>query len=266
MLRRVHDRPLQVQAAGGTDVGLQREHNEDSYAVNQELGLFLVADGIGGAASGEVASRLAVDAVQACFRNDGDLEITQPSELEEPVGPEELQLLICLWKANQQIFDAGLREPKHRGMATTFVGIHVVDRTLHIAHVGDSRAYRFRAGQLSQLTEDHSLLNEFVRRGEPLPEPIDPVLAKSVVTRALGMERTVEVETRLEHAEPGDLVLLCSDGLTGPVSEEEIAEVLASTTDLQKAVDTLIDLANEHGGPDNVTCVIVRWAEAGAAR
>jgi serine/threonine protein phosphatase PrpC len=147
-------------------------------------------------------------------------------------------------------------------MATTFVGIHVIDSAVHIAHVGDSRAYRFRDGRLSQLTEDHSLLNEFVRRGEPLPEPIDPVLAKSVVTRALGMERTVEVETRLERAQAVDLVLLCSDGLSGPVSEEEIAEVLADASDLEAAVDALIDLANEHGGPDNVTCVLVRWTDA----
>jgi serine/threonine protein phosphatase PrpC len=251
-------RPLRIEAAGGTHVGLQREHNEDSFAVDLNLGLFLVADGIGGAASGEVASKMAVDIVQACCREESDLEITQPSEL-DPGGPAELRLLFCLWKANQQIFDAGLRDARHRGMATTFVGVHAAEGALFIAHVGDSRAYRYRGGRLEHLTEDHSLLNELMRRGETLPEPIDPVLAKSVVTRALGMERHVDVETRVERPEPGDLVLLCSDGLTGPVSEEEIAEVLSSAEDLEAAVTALIDRANEHGGPDNVTCVIVRF-------
>ena len=253
-------RPLRIEAAGSTHVGLLREHNEDSFIVDVELGVFLVADGIGGAASGKVASRMAVDIVHAGFRDEHDVEITQPSEI-EPVGPAEQRLLLCLWKANQQIFDTGLRDLRHRGMATTFVGVHTdaATGTAHIAHVGDSRVYRYRGGKLDRITEDHSLLNEFLRRGEPLPEPIDPVLAKSVVTRALGMERNVDVEAQAVRPEVGDVLLLCSDGLSGPVSEEEIVAVLDATPDLDAAVEALIERANENGGPDNITCVLVRW-------
>jgi PPM family protein phosphatase len=253
-------RPLRIEAAGGTHVGLLREHNEDNFVVDLDLHLFLVADGIGGAAAGEVASRMAVDLVQACCRDARDVDISQPSEI-EPASPAELKLLFCLWKANQQIFDAGMRDARHRGMATTFAGVHADPAAglAYIAHVGDSRVYRYRRGQLDRLTEDHSLLNEFTRRGEALPEPIDPVLAKSVVTRALGMDRSVEVETHVERPEPGDLLIVCSDGLSGPVPEEEITATLDGAANLQDAVRGLIDRANEHGGPDNVTCVLVRW-------
>jgi protein phosphatase len=148
-------------------------------------------------------------------------------------------------------------------MATTFAGLHVVDDLAYIAHVGDSRIYRCRRGRIELLTEDHSLYNEFVRRGEPLPEGIDPIIARSVVTRALGMERTVEVEMRIERLDPGDLILLCSDGLTGPVADDEIADVLIAAPDLQAAVHLLIDVANQRGGPDNVTCVVARFLAAG---
>jgi serine/threonine protein phosphatase PrpC len=256
-------RPLRMETAGATDVGRQREHNEDSFAVEPDLGLFMVADGIGGAASGEVASRMAVEIVRECCADERDIEITQPSEIEEPASPIELRLLTCLWQANKQIFDTGMRDLRHRGMATTFVGLHIADGLAYIAHVGDSRVYRFRKGRLEQLTEDHSLYNEFARRGEPLPEGIDPLIARSVVTRALGMERSVEVELRLEHPEPGDMFLLCSDGLTGPVPDDEIADVLVAVPDVEGAVQHLIDLANQRGGPDNVTCVLVRFLREG---
>ena len=250
-------RPFRIEASGDTDVGRQRDHNEDSFAVEPDLGLFMVADGIGGAASGEVASRMAIEVIRACCADGHDVEITQPSEM-EPATPMELRLLTCLWQANKQIFDTGMRDLRHRGMATTFAGVHIVDDLAYIAHVGDSRVYRYRSGRIEQLTEDHSLHNEFARRGESLPEGIDPIIARSVVTRALGMERSVEVELRLEHPEPGDVFVICSDGLTGPVADDEIADVLAATPTLEKAVELLIDLANQRGGPDNVTCVVVR--------
>ncbi|AKT40353.1 PP2C family protein-serine/threonine phosphatase [Chondromyces crocatus] len=252
-------RPLRIEAAGATDVGRQREHNEDSFVVDLELGLFIVADGIGGAASGEVASRMAVEVVRSCCAEERDLEITQPSDLDDTQSPVELRLLSCLWQANKQIFDTGMRDPRHRGMATTFAGMHVADGVAYIAHVGDSRVYRFRGGQITRLTEDHSLHNEFARRGEVLPEGIDPFIARSVVTRALGMERHVEVETRTERPEAGDVFLVCSDGLTGPVPDEDLVDVLAAAPDMASAIDLLIDLANQRGGPDNVTCVAVRF-------
>jgi serine/threonine protein phosphatase PrpC len=256
-------RLLRIEAAGATDVGRQRDHNEDSFSVDLDLGLFMVADGIGGAASGEVASRMAVDIVRACCADQRDVEITQPSDVGDPGSPVELRLLSCLWQANKLIFDTGMRDLRHRGMATTFAGVHVVDDLAYIAHVGDSRVYRCRRGRLEPMTEDHSLYNEFVRRGEPLPEGIDPIIARSVVTRALGMERTVEVEMRIEQIEPGDLLLACSDGLTGPVADDEIADVLIAAPDLQAAMRLLINLANQRGGPDNVTCVAARFLDGG---
>ncbi|HSN99224.1 MAG TPA: protein phosphatase 2C domain-containing protein [Candidatus Nanopelagicales bacterium] len=256
-------RPLRIEAAGATDVGRQREHNEDSFAVEPDLGLYIVADGIGGAASGEVASRMAVDVVRACCADERDVEITHPSELDEPQSPVELRLLSCLWQANKQIFDTGLRDIRHRGMATTFAGVHVADDVAYIAHAGDSRVYRFRKGKLTSLTEDHSLYNEFARRGEPLPEGIDPIIARSVVTRALGMERNVDVELRTERPEPGDMLLVCSDGLTGPVPDEDIADILAAAPNPASAVRLLVDLANQRGGPDNITCVVVRFHSGG---
>ncbi len=242
-------------------MGLQREHNEDSFVVDTDLGLFLVADGIGGAASGEVASRMAVEIVHGCIRDETDVEITQPSDV-EITAPVEHRLAACIWKANQQIFDAGLRDLRHRGMATTLAAVHADPAAgiAHVMHVGDSRVYRLREGKLEALTEDHSLLNELTRRGEPLPEPIDPVLAKSIVTRALGMERHVDVEARAVPVLPGDALLICSDGLSGPVPEDEIAALLGAAADPDAAVRALIDRANEHGGPDNVTCVVVRWS------
>jgi serine/threonine protein phosphatase PrpC len=252
-------RPLRIEAFGATDVGRQREHNEDAFAVEPELGLYIVADGIGGAASGEVASQMAIDVVRACCADEPDVEITRPSDLDEPQSPIELRLLTCLWQANRQIFDTGLRDLRHRGMATTFAGVHVSGDVAYIAHVGDSRVYRFRGGRLEQLTEDHSLYNEFARRGEALPEGIDPIIARSVVTRALGMDRHVDVELRMERPEAGDMLLACSDGLTGPVPDEDITDVLAAAPDPESAVRLLIALANQRGGPDNVTCVLVRF-------
>ncbi|EYF07613.1 PP2C family protein-serine/threonine phosphatase [Chondromyces apiculatus] len=252
-------RLLRIEAAGATDVGRQREHNEDSFASDADLGLFIVADGIGGAASGEVASKMAVDVVHGCCADEQDVEITRPSDLKESQSPIELRLLSCLWQANKQIFDTGMRDLRHRGMATTFAGMLVAEGMAYIAHVGDSRVYRFRSGQLTRLTEDHSLHNEFARRGEILPEGIDPIIARSVVTRALGMERTVEVELRMERVEAGDAFLVCSDGLTGPVPDDDIVDVLAAAPDVESAVDLLIELANQRGGPDNVTCVVVRF-------
>jgi serine/threonine protein phosphatase PrpC len=250
-------RPLRIQAAGETHVGRQREHNEDCLAVDLDQGLFLVADGIGGAASGEIASRMAVDLIQSCCR-DGDVEITQPMGFDEQNKPNETRLVSCIWRSNERIYEAAQRDPRLHGMGTTLAALYIVKGAAHIAHVGDSRVYRYRRKRLERLTEDHSLWNEHRHRGEQLPDDIDPMLARNVVTRALGMGRGVDVETRVERVQDGDLFMLCSDGLSGPVPEPEIAAVLAKAGDLELAVRALIDRANEHGGPDNVTCVLVR--------
>lgn len=255
-------RPLRIQAAGETHVGRQREHNEDSFAVDLDLGLFLVADGIGGAACGEIASQMAVELIQSSCR-DGDIEITQPTGFDDHSKPHALRLVSCIWRSNERIFEAAQRDPRYHGMGTTVAAIYAVQGAVHIAHVGDSRVYRYRRKRLERLTDDHSLWNEHILRGEHLPDDIDPLVARNVVTRALGMGRTVDVDTRVERPQEGDLFLICSDGLTGPVPEPEIVEVLARTSDLPTKAQALIDRANHHGGPDNVTCVLVRWSAAG---
>ncbi|MDC0681806.1 MULTISPECIES: PP2C family protein-serine/threonine phosphatase [Sorangium] len=254
--------PLHIEAAGESDVGHQREHNEDSFAVDLDLGLFVVADGIGGAAGGEVASRMAVDIVRS-YCKDGEGEITQPTGYDEEVTPLELRLVSSIWRANERIFEVGQRDPLCYGMGTTFAGVYVDGSSACIAHVGDSRVYRYRKHRLERLTEDHSLWNEHLHSGEQLPDDVDPLLARNVVTRALGMGKTVDVATRVERPEAGDLLLICSDGLSGPVSEPEIAELLAQESDLAATARSLIDRANQHGGPDNVTCVLVRWNAGG---
>ncbi|MGK4005025.1 protein phosphatase 2C domain-containing protein [Sorangium sp. So ce1036] len=254
------NRPLRIEAAGDSHVGRQREHNEDSFSVDLDLGLFLVADGIGGAAGGEIASRMAVDIVQSCCRECA-IEGPQP-EQDEVASPLGLRLVSSIWRANERIFEEGQRDPRLYGMGTTLAGVHADAGSACIAHVGDSRVYRYRQRRLERLTEDHSLWNEHLHNGEQLPDDLDPLLARNVVTRALGMGKTVEVATRFERPQAGDLLLLCSDGLSGPVPEPQIAEVLARGDDLAAAARSLIDLANQHGGPDNVTCVLVRWSAA----
>ncbi|KYG04522.1 phosphoprotein phosphatase [Sorangium cellulosum] len=253
--------PLRIEAAGESHVGRQREHNEDSFAVDLDLGLFVVADGIGGAAGGEIASRMAVDIVQACCK-EGEGEITQPTGYDEAAGPLELRLVSSIWRANERIFEVGQRDPRFYGMGTTFAGVYVDATSACIAHVGDSRVYRYRERRLERLTEDHSLWNEHLHSGEQLPDDVDPLLARNVVTRALGMGKTVDVATRIERPEAGDLLLICSDGLSGPVPEPEIAALLAQGDDLATTARSLVDRANQHGGPDNVTCVLIRWTHA----
>lgn len=254
-------RLLRIEAAGDSDIGLQREHNEDSFVVDLDLGLFAVADGIGGAAGGEIASRMAVDIVQSCCR-EGEIERPGPGQ-DEAASPLGLRLVSAIWRANEAIFEEGQRDPRLYGMGTTFAGVYADAGSACIAHVGDSRVYRYRKRRLERLTEDHSLWNEHLRTGEELPDDVDPLLACNIVTRALGMGKTVEVATRFERPQAGDLLLICSDGLSGPVPEAEIAEVLGRGNDLTTTAQLLIDLANEHGGPDNVTCVLVRWIPAG---
>lgn len=254
--------PLRIEAAGDSHVGRQRDQNEDSFTVDLDLGLFLVADGIGGAAGGEIASRMAVDIVHSCCRDSG-VEITQPVGFDEDTEILEARLVSSIWHANERIFEVGQRDPRYLGMGTTFAGVYVSEGAACIAHVGDSRVYRYRKNRLERLTEDHSLWNEHLHRGEELPDDLDPLLARNVVTRALGMGKTVDVDTRVERPEAGDLLLICSDGLSGPVPEPEIAEVLAQNDDLEQAARYLIERANLHGGPDNVTCVLVRWSAAG---
>lgn len=253
--------PLRIEAAGETNVGRRRNHNEDNFAILAEFGLFIVADGMGGHACGEVASKMAIDTMQEFFNDTAeDPERTWPYKLDRTKGYEENRLIMGVKLANLRIHEAALRDAKKKGMGTTFAAIFVLTTGVFVAHVGDSRVYRFRDQKLEILTEDHSLLNEYIKMGRLTQDEIERFPHKNVIMRALGMKDTVKVDTRLEEPRAGDIVLICSDGLCGPVTDPEMAQILAENSEIKVAAAKLIERANQNGGPDNITCVLVRWA------
>ena len=233
-----------AEQAGLTDVGRQRHANEDAYLM--ESPVFAVADGMGGAKAGEVASGIAVDA----FRTGLDEE-----------APPEKRLEAVAHEANRRIFEMAQADEGRRGMGTTLTAALVGDDDLAIAHVGDSRAYLLRDDRLEQLTLDHSLVAELERTGQLTPEDAQHHPQKSIITRALGPEPDVQVDTHTRAARPGDVYLLCSDGLTSMLSEDEVGAVLRSAASLQEAADALVLAANQSGGRDNITVVLFRLGE-----
>jgi protein phosphatase len=231
-----------------TDTGRQRRENEDNAYVQAPL--FVVADGMGGAQAGEVASRLAIET----------FEQARPSS-----EPPEARLAGLVRDANHRIYDCSRAESGRAGMGTTVTAAYLHDTHLAIAHVGDSRAYLFRDGELRRLTQDHSLVDELVRQGKLTEEQAAEHPQRSIITRALGPEPEVEVDTWTYPVRAGDVMLLCSDGLTSMVPEDRVAEIIASADDLEVAADELIREANEAGGRDNITVVLSRFEESEGA-
>jgi serine/threonine protein phosphatase PrpC len=229
-----------------TDTGRQRRDNEDNAFVRAPL--FVVADGMGGAQAGEVASALAVEEFQQELPDEGSVEERLSNRIRE---------------ANRRIYERSRREHEHAGMGTTLTAVYVDDDVLAVAHVGDSRAYIFRDGTLTRLTQDHSLVEELVRQGKLTEEQAAEHPQRSIITRALGIELDVEVDTWTYPARAGDIVLLCSDGLTSMIDEDRIAEILSSEPSLDRASERLISAANEAGGRDNITVVLFRLEDAG---
>ena len=246
-------RPLRLEAAGLTHPGWRRDRNEDDLAVHPELGLFIVADGMGGHAAGEVASRMAVAAVSAALLAAG------PPSSRPSLSSAGALLVSAIQRANATIFAAAQQDSAMQGMGTTIVAALTHGGRLAISHAGDSRAYLARGRCLQRLTEDHNALNQCRDAGLDLAAL--PGLARygHALTRAVGAAETIEVDTRFVQPEPGDILLLCSDGLTCVVDDREIAAILVGCFDLGAAAERLIARANEHGGPDNVTAVLVRW-------
>ena len=236
-----------VEQAGLTDVGRQREANEDNLVLAAPV--FAVADGMGGARAGEVASQIAAEA----FRDPRD-----------PAQTPEQQLERVVQEANRRIYDLALRDQSRRGMGTTLTATLVDGDCVSIGHVGDSRAYRLRAGELAQLTQDHSLVAELERSGQLTPEAAEHHPQRSIITRALGPEREVEVDTHTHPARDGDVYVLCSDGLTGMISDGELATLVRGAPSLESAADALVRAANQSGGKDNVTVVLFRLEDDGA--
>lgn len=252
--------PLRIEVAGETNVGMKRAHNEDNFAILEDSGLYIVADGMGGHASGEVASKMAVDSMRDFFQaTSQDPERTWPYKMDRSKGYEENRLITAIKLANLRIYEQAQRDAKQRGMGTTIVTMFAVEDGVYVAHVGDSRSYRLRDGVIEQLTEDHSLLNDYIKMKRLTAEEIANFPHKNVIVRALGMKDTVKVDTRFEKPRANDTYLLCSDGLSGPVTDPEVLDIVSGAPDLKSAASRLIQRANENGGPDNISVVLARW-------
>jgi protein phosphatase len=240
-----------LTAAASTDVGLRRRANEDRYALAPELGFYLVADGMGGHAAGQLASRLAAEGAVQALRT-----------LEGAAASLTEKLRYAVAAANREIFSATEKKPEYRGMGTTLVALLAGGERIALAHVGDSRAYLVRAGRIRQLTDDHSLVAELVRRREITATAARGHPHRHVLTRALGVRRSVEPDLAELTPAGGDLFVLCSDGLTGHVSDAEIAAAAEGAADLGATCARLVELANARGGEDNITVAVVRCEQA----
>ncbi len=228
----------------GTDTGLQRRANEDSMLVRSPL--FVVADGMGGAQAGEVASHVAVETFKGGLSNGSD---------------PERSLVMQVEQANARINELSHANVEHAGMGTTITAVYVGEQEVSVAHVGDSRAYCLREGELLRLTDDHSLVDELIRQGKLTPEEAEEHPQRSVITRALGPEAMVEVDVRSFRARAGDVYLLCSDGLTTMLGEGDLLELLLGHPRLRDAGESLIAAANAAGGKDNITVILFRVEE-----
>lgn len=251
---------MRTRFAGKTDVGLQREHNEDSLLLLPEYRLVAVADGMGGHRSGDVASQLAIstlsDFLAVTVGNDG----TWPFPADPNLTDEENAIVTGLRLANRRIFDRSLRTMADFGMGTTIVAAMFspsADRVT-VGHVGDSRCYRIRAGEIAQLTRDHSLVSDALQMAPWLSDEEVQRLPSNVITRALGIREDVVVDFVTVETQDQDIYLLCSDGLSGMMSDEDILELARAEDDLDKTCDALVAHANAEGGADNITVVVAR--------
>ena len=231
---------MRLQVGARTDTGRVRELNEDVYLLRPEQGLFLVCDGMGGCPSGEVASELAARTI---FEHMNALPGTAVTASGDEYLPQSRRLRRAVERSNQYIYERARAEPRHAGMGSTVVSAWINGQLVSVAHVGDSRAYLWHRSHLERLTRDHSLHEAGIRR--------------NVLVRALGREATVDVELREVAVQPGDYVLLCSDGLTNTVPEAAVSTAISRLRDPQRICDYLIDAANQNGGPDNITVVVV---------
>jgi protein phosphatase len=215
---------------------------------------------MGGHSSGEVASQIAVEEMAEFFKLTArDQDATWPYKMDKAKNYDENRLCTSVKLANLRIFEKASNDQKFKGMGTTIVSLHFAQNFAYVAHVGDSRVYFFRSGTLRQLTEDHSLLNDYLKAKKLTPEEIEAFPHKNVIVRALGMKESVVVDVSRIEPKEADIFLLCSDGLSGMVTDPQIQEVLTRTHELEKACSQLIDLANAAGGNDNVTCVLARY-------
>jgi serine/threonine protein phosphatase PrpC len=248
-----------VRFAGDTNIGLKRQHNEDSFFLPDADKLAIVADGMGGHASGEVASKMAVEMVSEHFKaTQEEAELTWPYKLDHSDRYDANRLINGIKLANLEIYERAQREESCHGMGTTIVASFFLEDKVLIGHVGDSRVYRFRDGHLAQLTEDHSLLNDYIKMKRLSSEDAGKFPHKNVIVRALGMKESVQVDLISDPHRQGDVYLMCSDGLSGMVDDAGLAYILSDENDLDAACERMIQSANRNGGVDNITCLLAR--------
>lgn len=248
-----------IEAAGATDPGCVRKNNEDDFAVEPELGLLIVADGMGGHNSGEIASGIATREIANYARQMlGGEKVLVPEGGTPGLSARGRQLEFFVKSANTMIYERGRNYPKDAGMGTTVVAVLLDAKSMTVAHVGDSRLYLWRQGELSQLTEDHSFVVEMVKRGQMTADDASRSPQQNMLTRALGAEGEVQVDVAEHPLLPGDLVLLATDGLAKMVSDAEVARVIESEGGVREIVAALIDRSRAAGGIDNVTVVAAR--------
>jgi serine/threonine protein phosphatase PrpC len=249
---------MDVKAYGLTHVGRQRQHNEDAFLVEDDAHLFLVADGMGGHAAGEIASRIAVDSINEFIIHTKEDDGTWPHAYDESFKRSTNRLMAAVRMANTRVLEAMRKDARLRGMGTTVVACLADENTISVAHVGDSRAYLIRENHISRVTNDHSWVFEQVQAGMLTEAEAEKHPLRNVITRALGGALQVSPDASEIEPRKGDVILLCSDGLTGMVPEDEILRLVTSSNgDLEKACRQLIDAANERGGLDNITAVLV---------
>jgi serine/threonine protein phosphatase PrpC len=253
---------LHIQAGARTDLGRVRKNNEDCYAMDSSLQLYVLSDGMGGEAHGEVASKLAVETILTHCRQSENSRATPIFGDSSPeVSERTNRLASAIHLANRRVFETAASNEEQKGMGATIVAAWVDGQRLSIAHVGDSRAYLLRGGAMEQLTADHSLVAEKVRVGILTPQEADASEMQSILTRAVGTTDSVDVDTDEQVLLAGDFLLLCSDGLTRMVTDPEIASTLLTSGSAQESAERLVDLANDNGGVDNVSVIVLQVEE-----
>jgi serine/threonine protein phosphatase PrpC len=256
---------MRIRYAAKTDVGMKRTHNEDYFSLMEDEQLFIVADGMGGHSSGEVASRMAAETVSEFYQRTKDEEATWPYKMDRSLSYIENRLACGIKLANYKIYEAASKDIRFKGMGTTLVTCLINGDKIYIAHVGDSRCYRVREGKIDQMTRDHSLLEDYKDAKPDMTEEEERNFPhKNVITRALGMRDSVQVDITTQQVKDGDVYLLCSDGLSGMVEDPALERILVEAPDLEHSVAELVDQANRAGGTDNITTLILQCTNVAA--
>jgi len=251
---------MKFRAYGLSDLGRVRKLNEDSFLVSDDLKLYLIADGMGGHAAGDVASSKSIELINGFIeRTAKDNDITWPFEMNLELAPEANKLIAAVQIANKEIYRMSSTNPELKGMGTTIAGLFIAEAKGYVVHVGDSRVYLMRNGRLKQITEDHSWVNEQLKEKVITKEEAKQHRWKNVITRALGSEKEVKIDLQEENIVSGDIFLICSDGLSGMVERETMEDIIKKhINNLSEAAEKMIDYANKAGGVDNITVILIK--------